>query len=153
MVGVTIGTDNAEKVRQGFEGASIVFVSPSILRFFHLLPGSFSDDDQFLGSHRPAEGKPLNLVYTYDPPLINLLQKIDDGILMINVAKAAKGELFIWSGLMSVTKASGGKYTHVDHFNGKAAITAYGRQSSVPFVDIQAGMYASNFTGALAPRN
>jgi hypothetical protein len=34
MVGVTIGTDNAEKVRQVFEGASIVFVSASILRFF-----------------------------------------------------------------------------------------------------------------------
>jgi uncharacterized protein YbjT (DUF2867 family) len=33
-VGVTIGTDNAEKVHQAFEGASIVFVSASILRFF-----------------------------------------------------------------------------------------------------------------------
>jgi NmrA-like family len=95
MVGVTIGTDNAEKMCQGSEGASIVFVSASILRLFHLLPGSFSGDDQFLGSHRQAEGKPLNLAYTYDPPLINLLQEIDDGILMINAAKAAKVELFI----------------------------------------------------------
>ena len=83
---------------------------------------------------------------------MNLLQEIDEGILLINAAKAAKVELFIWSGLMSVTEASGGKYTHVDHFDGKAAITAYGRQSGVPFVDVQAAMYASNLTGALAPR-
>jgi hypothetical protein len=48
------------------------------------------------------------------------MQEIDDGILMINTAKAAK---VIWSGLMSVTEASGGKYTHVDHFDGKALIT------------------------------
>ena len=80
------------------------------------------------------------------------MQEIDDGILMINAAKAAKVDLLIWSGLMSVTEASGGKYTRVDHFDGKAAITAYGRQSGVPFVDVQAGMYASNFTGALAPQ-
>ncbi|KIM86166.1 hypothetical protein PILCRDRAFT_86767 [Piloderma croceum F 1598] len=103
MVGVSISADNAEKVHQAFEGASIAF-------------------------------------------------EIDDGILMINAAKAAKVKLFIWSGLMSVTEASGGKYTHVDHFDGKAAITAYGRQSGIPFVDVQAGTYASNFTSTLAPR-
>ncbi|KIM74592.1 hypothetical protein PILCRDRAFT_828132 [Piloderma croceum F 1598] len=71
---------------------------------------------------------------------------------MINTAKAAKVELFIWSRLMSVTEASGGIYIHLDHFDGKTAITAYGRQSSVPFVDVQAGMCASNFTGALTPQ-
>ena len=80
------------------------------------------------------------------------MQEIADGILMINAAKAAKVDLLIWSGLMSVNEASGGKYSHVDHFDGKAEITAYGRHSGVPFVDVQAGMYASNFTSAFAPR-
>jgi uncharacterized protein YbjT (DUF2867 family) len=80
------------------------------------------------------------------------IQEIDDGILMINAAKAAKVDLLIWSGLMSVNEASGGKYSRVDHFDGKAAVTAYGRQSGVPFVDVQAGLYASNFTNALVPR-
>jgi uncharacterized protein YbjT (DUF2867 family) len=61
MVAVTIGTDNAEKVHQAFKGASIVFVSASTLRFFHVLSESFfSGDDQFLGSYRQAEGKPSN---------------------------------------------------------------------------------------------
>ena len=82
------------------------------------------------------------------------MQEIDDGILMIKAAKAAKVDLLIWSGLTSVTEASGGKYTHVDHFDGKAVVTAYGRQSGVPFIDVQAGIYASNFTSSrtLGPR-
>jgi uncharacterized protein YbjT (DUF2867 family) len=80
------------------------------------------------------------------------MQEIDDGILMINAAKAAKVDLLIWSGLMSVTEASGGKYTHVDHYDGKAVVTAYGRQSGVPFIDVQAGAYASNYNSAQAPR-
>ena len=71
---------------------------------------------------------------------------------MINAAKAAKVDLLIWSGLMSVTEASGGKYTHVDHFDGKALVTAHGRQSGVPFIDVQAGAYASNYNSAQALR-
>ncbi|KAJ7819216.1 NAD(P)-binding protein [Mycena olivaceomarginata] len=42
---------------------------------------------------------------------------------------------------------SGGKYTKVEHFDGKAQVTEYGRASGVPFVDVQAGSYASNFLG------
>ena len=80
------------------------------------------------------------------------MQEIDNGILMINAVKAAKVDLLIWSGLMSMTEASGGKYTHVDHFDRKALVTAHGRQSGVPFIDVQAGAYASNYNGTQAPR-
>jgi hypothetical protein len=34
---------------------------------------------------------------------------------------------------------------HVYHFDGKAVVTEYGRQSGVPFVDLQAGFYGTNF--------
>lgn len=54
----------------------------------------------------------------------------------------------MWSGLPSITKLSGGKFTHVWHFDGKAVVTEYGRQAGVPFVDVQAGAYGTNF---LAP--
>lgn len=80
------------------------------------------------------------------------MQEIGEGILMIDAAKAANVDLLIWSGLMPVNEISGGKYPHVDHFDGKAAVTAYGRKSGVPFVDVQAGMYATNFFTAWAPR-
>lgn len=66
---------------------------------------------------------------------------------MIDAAKATGVDRIVWSGLAPVTKISGGKFTHVYHFDGKAIVTDYGRQSGVPFVNVQAGFYASNFLG------
>ncbi|KAJ6571896.1 NAD(P)-binding protein [Mycena capillaripes] len=67
-----------------------------------------------------------------------------EGKLMIDAAKAAGVDRIVWSGLPSFTKHSGGKYNTVVHFDSKVAVTEYGRQSGVPFVDVQAGFYASN---------
>jgi len=64
---------------------------------------------------------------------------------LIDAAKAAGVKGIVWSGLAPVKKISGGKYTKVLHFDGKAQVTDYGRVSGVPFVDVQAGFYASNF--------
>ncbi|KAJ7463909.1 NAD(P)-binding protein [Mycena galericulata] len=76
-------------------------------------------------------------------------REIAEGKLLIDAAKAAGVAGIVWAGLPSVTKLSGGKYTHVCHFDGKAAVTAYGRQAGVPFADVQAGTYASNFLSPL----
>ena len=73
-------------------------------------------------------------------------------MLMVDAAKAAKVNLLIWSGLMPVSEISGGRYTHVDHFDGKAAVTAYGRKSGVPFVDVKAGSYANNLETYFVPQ-
>jgi hypothetical protein len=51
----------------------------------------------------------------------------------------------VWSGLPSISEISGGKFPHVWHFDGKAVVTEYGRQAGVPFVDVQAGAYGTNF--------
>jgi hypothetical protein len=48
-----------------------------------------------------------------------------------------------------VNKISGGKYTRVEAFDGKALVTEYGRASGVPFVNVQAGFYATNLLGSL----
>lgn len=72
--------------------------------------------------------------------------------MLARAAKAAGVDLLIWSGLESISKVSGGKYTLADHFESKAAITEYARQSGVPLAVVQAGSYASNFTGLSAPR-
>ncbi|KAJ7037582.1 NAD(P)-binding protein [Mycena alexandri] len=78
----------------------------------------------------------------------NMEREISEGKLLIDAAKAAGVKGIIWSGLMPVTKISGGKYTHVYHFDGKAVVTEYGCNSGVPFVDVQAGCYAENFVNA-----
>ncbi|KAF7348434.1 NmrA domain-containing protein [Mycena venus] len=67
-----------------------------------------------------------------------------EGKMMIDAAKAAGVDRIVWSGLPSISKLSGGKYTHVIQFESKAVVTEYGRRSGVPFADIQAGYYASN---------
>jgi hypothetical protein len=59
--------------------------------------------------------------------------------MLVRAAKAAGVDFVIWSGLESISKVSGGKFTFADHFESKAAITEYGRQSGVPFAVVQAG--------------
>ncbi|KAJ7429743.1 NAD(P)-binding protein [Mycena galericulata] len=62
-------------------------------------------------------------------------REIAEGKLLIDAAKAADV-----AGILS-----GGKYTHIWHFDSKAAVTAYGRQAGMPLMDVQAGSYGSNF--------
>ncbi|KAJ7935958.1 NmrA-like family-domain-containing protein [Mycena leptocephala] len=83
---------------------------------------------------------------------VDMDREVAEGKLLIDAAKAGGVSGIVWSGLPSATKLSGGKYPHVWHFDGKAAVTEYGRQAGVPFVDVQAGAYGSNyFTPPFAP--
>ncbi|KAJ7164390.1 hypothetical protein C8R46DRAFT_1352141 [Mycena filopes] len=81
---------------------------------------------------------------------MSMEKEISEGKLLVDAANAAGVKGIIWSGLMPVNKLSGGKYVHVFHFDGKAVVTDYGRKSPAPFVDVQAGFYAANFTGNLS---
>ncbi|KAF7340479.1 NmrA domain-containing protein [Mycena venus] len=79
--------------------------------------------------------------------------EVAEGKLLIDAAKAGGVSGIVWSGLPSISKISGGKLTHVWHFDGKAVVTDYGRQTGVPFVDVQAGSYGTNFFSAhFAPK-
>ncbi|KAJ7166087.1 NAD(P)-binding protein [Mycena filopes] len=79
---------------------------------------------------------------------LSMEKEISEGKLLVDAANAAGVKGIIWSGLMPVNKLSGGKYAHVLHFDSKAAVTDYGRKSPAPFVDVQAGLYSTNFTAA-----
>ncbi|KAJ7866460.1 NmrA-like protein [Mycena olivaceomarginata] len=74
-------------------------------------------------------------------------REISEGKMLIDATKAAGVKGVLWSGLPHVAKLSGGKYTKVANFDGKALVTEYGRASGVPFVDVQAGFYTANFFG------
>ncbi|KAJ7026720.1 NAD(P)-binding protein [Mycena alexandri] len=71
-------------------------------------------------------------------------REVDEGKMMVQAAMAAGVELLVWSPLESVINISKGKYAHVDHFDGKAEVTDYARQSGIPLVIIPAGWYAIN---------
>ncbi|KAG9001757.1 hypothetical protein FRB94_013689 [Tulasnella sp. JGI-2019a] len=75
-------------------------------------------------------------------------REIAEGKMMVNAAKAANVRLLVWSGLEDFSKVSGGKYTHVQHFDGKARVTAYAKEIGIPFVNVQPGQYMSNFLGS-----
>ncbi|KAK7065009.1 NmrA domain-containing protein [Favolaschia claudopus] len=84
---------------------------------------------------------------------VDVDREVAEGKLLIDAAKSASITRVVWSGLPSFNKLSHGKYKNVYHFDGKALITEYGRHSGVPFVDVQAGFYGSNFLGPLgAPK-
>ncbi|KAJ7735653.1 NAD(P)-binding protein [Mycena maculata] len=72
---------------------------------------------------------------------------IAEGKLLVDAAKAGGASRVVWSGLPAISRLSGGKYPHVWHFDSKAAVTEYGRQAGVPFLDLQAGNYGTNFLG------
>ncbi|KAJ7362986.1 NAD(P)-binding protein [Mycena albidolilacea] len=76
---------------------------------------------------------------------VDIDREIAEGKLLIDAAKAGGVSGIVWSGLPSISKISGGKFPHVWHFDGKAVVTEYGRQAGVPFVDVQAGAYGTNF--------
>ncbi|KAJ7191845.1 NAD(P)-binding protein [Mycena pura] len=76
---------------------------------------------------------------------MNVEKEILEGKMLIDAAKAAGVRGIVWSGLPAVKKISGGKYSNVAHFDGKAVVTEYGRQSGVPFANVQAAGYAQNF--------
>ncbi|KAJ7793828.1 NAD(P)-binding protein [Mycena olivaceomarginata] len=81
---------------------------------------------------------------------MSLEREVSEGKLLIDAAKATGVKGIIWSGLISIKKISGGKYTN-DAFEGKAQVTEYGRAAGVPFVDVQAGAYATNFLKSSFP--
>jgi len=79
-------------------------------------------------------------------------REIADGRLLVDAAKAAKVKLLVWSGLEDYAEVSGGKYTHVDHFDGKAEVTRYAKEVGVPVANVQAAGYMSNYLTMSAPK-
>ncbi|KAJ7635108.1 NmrA-like protein [Roridomyces roridus] len=76
---------------------------------------------------------------------LDAARELAEGKLFIDAAKAAGARGIVWSGYASPTKISNGKYPNIVHWESKAAVTQYGRESGVPFVDVQCGSYGSNF--------
>ncbi|KAJ7246963.1 hypothetical protein C8J57DRAFT_1674431 [Mycena rebaudengoi] len=119
MVSISLSADNADAVKKVFEGANVVFVA--------------------------CTNSLARQVVTNYWEHLDVKREVAEAKMLIDVAKAVGVGQFIWSGLESVIKVSNGKYSNVHFFNGKGEITEYGRNSGIPFINVQAGWYASNF--------
>lgn len=71
--------------------------------------------------------------------------EISQGKAVADASKAAGVKHIIFSSLLHVTEASKGRLTHVTHFDGKAEIEKYIRQSGTPGTFVLPGFFMSNF--------
>ncbi|KAM0257778.1 hypothetical protein ACHAPA_011574 [Fusarium lateritium] len=67
--------------------------------------------------------------------------EIQQGKNIVDAAKEASVSHFIFSSLLDVKKVTDGKLPHVYHFDGKARIEEYARESGVPSTFFLPGMY------------
>jgi uncharacterized protein YbjT (DUF2867 family) len=77
--------------------------------------------------------------------------EITQGKNVADVAKEVGVQHLIFSSLLSATKVSEGRLSHVPHFDGKAEIEQYIRDSGVPSTFYLPGYFMSNLEQAIRP--
>ncbi|QYT03421.1 NmrA domain-containing protein [Trichoderma simmonsii] len=71
------------------------------------------------------------------------------GRTIVDAAKDARVQHFIYSSLIDVAKATNGKLANVYHFDSKAAVEQYARDAGIPATFFQPGFFMSNIPGQL----
>lgn len=72
--------------------------------------------------------------------------ELKHGKNVADVAKQTGVQHLIFSSLLDVTKESGGRLTHVPHFDQKAQVEAYIREIGVPSTFVLPGYFMNNYT-------
>ncbi|KFY98338.1 hypothetical protein V500_01735 [Pseudogymnoascus sp. VKM F-4518 (FW-2643)] len=75
--------------------------------------------------------------------------ELTQGKNVADVAKTLGVSHIIFSSLLNVTETTGGRLTHVPHFDGKAVIEKYIRASGIPGTFVLPGYFMSNYTQML----
>lgn len=70
--------------------------------------------------------------------------EVFQGKVVADACKAAGVKHLIFSSLLDTNKISGGRLTHIKHFEGKAEIEEYIRQINVPATFVLPGFFMSN---------
>lgn len=71
--------------------------------------------------------------------------EVGQGKMVTDACKAAGVKHIIFSSLVDVTEVTKGRLSHVAHFDGKAEIERYIRESGVPATFVMPGFFMSNF--------
>ncbi|KAL8897619.1 MAG: hypothetical protein Q9207_007125 [Kuettlingeria erythrocarpa] len=77
--------------------------------------------------------------------------ELQQGKNIADVCKEAGVQHLIWSGLVDVTKLTGGKFPHVYHFDSKAHVSDYIREIGIPSSTFMPGFYMSNLDTMFNP--
>ncbi|EGN92972.1 hypothetical protein SERLA73DRAFT_190344 [Serpula lacrymans var. lacrymans S7.3] len=73
---------------------------------------------------------------------VNTEEKI--GKSLVDSAKEVGVRFFVWSSLPNLTKVTGGKYCHAYHFDNKANVEDYLKESGLPNATLRTGFFAEN---------
>jgi uncharacterized protein YbjT (DUF2867 family) len=71
--------------------------------------------------------------------------ELNQGKNVTDVAKEAGVQHLIFSSLLNVTETSGGRFTHVPHFDQKAQVEQYIRSTGVPATFVLPGSFMGNY--------
>ncbi|RPA88141.1 NmrA-domain-containing protein [Ascobolus immersus RN42] len=85
-----------------------------------------------------------NFWETKDPDV-----EIQQGKNVADVCKELAVKHLVWSSLPNITKISSGKFTHVYHFDSKAAVEDYIRSLGIPASFFLAGFYMENIPSGM----
>jgi len=80
----------------------------------------------------------------YDPSIAgsDVKGEVEQGKILIDAAKEVGVKFLVWSGLPHATNLSKGKYPGVHHFDNKAEVEEYLRQSGLPSATFHTGLSA-----------
>lgn len=77
--------------------------------------------------------------------------EVTQGKNVADIAKQLNVQHLIFSTLLNVTKESGGRLSHVPHFDGKADVEEYIREIGVPATFYVPAYFMSNFEQVIRP--
>lgn len=135
--GVTrdITKDSATKLSsQGVEMVTADTSSPSTLR-------------------AAVEGSHTVFLVTNFWETMNKDTEVAQGKAVADACKEAGVKHLIFSSLRSISEVTGGKLPHVSHFDGKAEIEQYIRDSGIPATFVLAGMFMQGLSGGMIKKN
>ncbi|KAF7298627.1 NmrA domain-containing protein [Mycena indigotica] len=107
-------------------------------------------------ARRAFDGADYAFLVTNFSEHMSMERELAEGKLLIDAAKSVSTMRgIIWSGLLSPGAASNGKYTRMVHFEGKAAVSAYGLSTTetlpVGFAIVPAAFYMQQMAKTSGP--
>jgi len=116
-----------------------------VARGVEVVTGDLWDKESIKHALTGSEGV-FGVTNFYDPSIMesNPKGEVDQGKLLIDTAKEVGVKFFVWSALPHATNLSNGKYPGISHFDNKAEVEEYLKQSGLPNATVYTGWFCEN---------
>ncbi|KAK7058066.1 NmrA domain-containing protein [Favolaschia claudopus] len=118
-----------------------------IAKGIEVVPGNLSDVESLKKAIQGSEAV-FGVTNFWDPEVFPADPKgkleITQGKNLVDAAKAVSVKFFIFSSLPNITKETDGKFTHVYHYDNKAIIEEYLKESGLPYASLLTCWFLDN---------